>query len=222
MQAIADLQLQELQQARDRVFQAAIRREARQVAAMIAAAPPLVPSSSDPGLNETASSGTNPHDLTGDEEEAMKVEKEEEEEEEQDDDTLANVQATAEIQLQELKEARDRVFQAAIQREARQVAAMIAAAPPLATSSLDSDVASSGTNLAVLTEEEEQKDATTRKRRRMRRKRKQRRRLRRRGWRKKRIMQWQRFKQLQRFSFKSFDRQETGSSKLPYDGRLGR
>ena len=91
VQATAEIQLQELKEARDRVFQAAIQKEAQQVAALIAAAPPLVPSPSDPGLNETASSVTNPPDVT------------EHEEEEQDDEALTNVQATAEIQLQELQ-----------------------------------------------------------------------------------------------------------------------
>ena len=152
VQATAEIQLQELQQARDRVFQAAIQREARQVAALIAAAPPLVPSPSDPGLNETASSMssvTNPPDVT----------EHEEEEEEQGDEALTNVQATAEIQLQELQQARDRVFQAAIQREARQVAALIAAAPPLVPSPSDpglNETASSVTNPPVVTEHEEE------------------------------------------------------------------
>ena len=138
---------------------------------MIAAAPPLASSSPD---SNVASSGSNIAVLTeeeeqqdGEDKEEEKDKREEEEEakveeekqEEENDKAMAEVQTIAEIQLQELKEARDRVFQSFIQKEARRVAAMIAAAPPLATSSLDSDVASSGTNLPVLTREEDQEDS---------------------------------------------------------------
>ena len=144
MQAIADLQLQELQQARDRVFQAAIRREARQVAALIAAAPPLVPSASDPGLSDTALNGTNPPDLTEDGEEEMSGEEEGGETKVEEEDKGAN----------------ERDFQASIQKEARMVAALIAAAPPLTTSSpavvFNEPSSISGTNPPELREDEEE------------------------------------------------------------------
>ena len=163
IQAIAEIQFQELQQARDRVFQAFIQKEARRVAAMIAAAPPLAISSLD---SDVGSSGTIITALTEEEDQEDVEEKEDikaeedykEEEKKEGDRALAKVQATAELQLQELRQARDRVFQAFIQKEARRVAAMIAAAPPLATSSLDSDVGSSGAIITVLTKEEEKKD----------------------------------------------------------------
>ena len=145
VQTTAEIQLQELRQARDRVFQAAIQKEARRVAAMIAAAPPLATSSPD---SDVASNGTNLPVLTEEEYQEDREDKEEEAKvEEEKDKAMTEVQTIAEIQLQELRQARDRLFQAFIQ-EARRAAAMIAAAPPLTTSSpgLITDTSPSGPN----------------------------------------------------------------------------